>query len=112
MGLVPLQLLSVAYLIGSKPFEDPFFNRLEAFNEIVLLIITYHMIFFSDKNMDAKTKYLGGWSIDFMLVFQFLLNSVCHFGRWIGFAWMAVKAVAKRVRRWFSRLWKKPTVEI
>ena len=55
--LIFVSLGAVTYMISVKPFEDPFLNRLETFNEAIILICSYHLLFFSEANPDFKLKY-------------------------------------------------------
>jgi hypothetical protein len=52
-----VSLGAVTYMISVKPFEDPFLNRLETFNEAIILIGSYHLLSFSEANPDFKLKY-------------------------------------------------------
>ena len=48
--------LNVMYLIGYKPYEDPFTNKNEIFNEICVLVVGYHLFVFTDFVEDLKIK--------------------------------------------------------
>jgi len=37
-----LSKISVAYLLYTEPFDDPFVNKLEIFNELIVMIVGYH----------------------------------------------------------------------
>jgi hypothetical protein len=43
-----LSIASLSYKIGIKPFEDPYINKLEVFNELTLFIISMTLPIFSD----------------------------------------------------------------
>ena len=46
--LVLQQLLHVLFLMLVKPFENPFMNKMEIFNELCILGIVYHFFLFFD----------------------------------------------------------------
>ncbi len=43
-----ISLAQIMYLMLLKPFEDPQVNKIEVFNEIVVMICNYHLLFFID----------------------------------------------------------------
>ena len=63
------------YMIHVRPYEDPIINRLETFNEIIILVCCYHLLFFIDGNIEIKMKFMAGWSLDLLILVQFLFNS-------------------------------------
>lgn len=72
-----LMLVSLAYLtyqIIFQPFEDRFLNKIEIFNEIIILTCYYHLLAFSTDNEDMIGIYNVGWSMDIILVFHFSVN--------------------------------------
>jgi hypothetical protein len=46
--LIYSTLLVILYLGVTKPFEEPFLNKLEIFNEICVLGVGYHLLLFTD----------------------------------------------------------------
>ena len=78
-ALIFVSLGQIMYLIHVKPFEEPKFNYLEIFNEIVILVCCYHLLFFIDANIDTQMKYLAGWSLDLMIILQFFINIFIYF---------------------------------
>jgi uncharacterized protein YhhL (DUF1145 family) len=42
-----MSLLSVSYLVYLRPFETPQQNFVEVFNELMVLIGSYHMLMFT-----------------------------------------------------------------
>jgi hypothetical protein len=48
----------VMYIIHVKPFKEKYKNKLEIFNEGFILLISYHLLFFTDyiKDEDLRTK--------------------------------------------------------
>jgi hypothetical protein len=77
-SLVFLSLAQLIYLGAAKPYEDPKVNRLELFNECIVMLCNYHLFFFVDPSMSSKLKYLAGWSLDLIIILQFLLNSYIY----------------------------------
>jgi hypothetical protein len=65
----------IAYIASVRPFESKALNILELFNEFVILICLYHMMVFTGVLVDEKDLlYSVGWSMDVVLVIQFILN--------------------------------------
>lgn len=48
--------LVIIYLTLVKPFEVSYMNKLEIFNEICILIVSYHMFIFTDFVPDVKIR--------------------------------------------------------
>lgn len=48
MFMIFQNLLVLIYLFEVRPFETPFMNRLEIFNEACVLVSTYMILLFSD----------------------------------------------------------------
>jgi len=53
VGLVFVSLAYVMYLIHSRPFENPRINKLEIFNEYMVLATCYHLLFFTNASSDV-----------------------------------------------------------
>jgi len=49
-ALIFVSLAYCSYMIIAKPFDEAHFNYLETFNEIIILVCCYHLLFFSDAN--------------------------------------------------------------
>ena len=49
--------LLIIYLFFVQPFERKIFNKLEIFNEITIVIVTYHLFVFTDFMDDPELKY-------------------------------------------------------
>ena len=47
-GMIIATLVTIAYLIKVKPFESSLVNGLEIFNEVIIIICLYHMLFFTE----------------------------------------------------------------
>jgi hypothetical protein len=73
-----ISLAQIMYLMLLKPFEDPHVNKIEVFNEIVVMICNYHLLFFIDKTISTKLKYMAGWSLDLIIILQFFFNSYLY----------------------------------
>ena len=46
----------LCYLVSHRPYKIPYLNRLEIINESFFVIISYHLILFTDVNQDAALK--------------------------------------------------------
>ena len=70
-------ITSIIYIIfvGTvKPFETRRLNQLEIFNELCILIASYHMIVFTDFVDNQDIQYLGGWSLIAVILFNMIVN--------------------------------------
>ena len=61
-------------MIVYRPFESVALNRLETFNELMVLVSCYHLLIFSDIHDDIVIKYKAGWSLDILIIVQFVVN--------------------------------------
>lgn len=48
MAVIMLSLVILMYQILVKPFEERKLNRLEVFNELTVLVCSWHLLIFSD----------------------------------------------------------------
>ncbi len=48
MAVIMLSVLMLMYLILIKPFEEGRLNKMEIFNELTVLVCSWHLILFSD----------------------------------------------------------------
>ena len=55
--------LMIIYLAKVKPFESRLLNRVEIFNECIVLIASYHLFMFTKFTSDPDTQYQVGWSM-------------------------------------------------
>jgi hypothetical protein len=46
-----ISLGQIMYLMVIKPFINPRENKLETFNEIIVMICNYHLLFFVDETV-------------------------------------------------------------
>ena len=56
-GLAIQSISILMYLSYTKPFKDKLSNILEMFNEICILILSYHLFYFTDYVEDPLLKY-------------------------------------------------------
>jgi len=49
-----VEILTISYLIYFKPFWSKVLNYMEYFNELCILAISYHMLFFTDFTPDKE----------------------------------------------------------
>jgi hypothetical protein len=64
------------YLVHSMPFETKARNIIELLNELTILIASYLLIPFTDLVDDIHAKYLFGWLLIFLTIFNMLINFV------------------------------------
>jgi hypothetical protein len=62
------------YLILVQPFEDPFMNRLEIFNEFCIMVASYHLFFFIQLEQFPEMQYKFGWSMIGITIFSIAAN--------------------------------------
>ena len=55
--------MNLAFIVIYRPFRDSRTNKLEAFNEGVVLIVAYHLIVFSDFTENPKAQFEAGYSV-------------------------------------------------
>jgi len=68
-------VLAVIILHGQiEPYATRFENRLETFNELLVVGIVYHMCIFSPWVYSAQRKYGAGWSIIAITCFNIAVN--------------------------------------
>lgn len=82
------------YLLKVRPFAENFNNHLETFNEICILIGTYHLLAFTDFVDDPLLKYKMGWS----LIIISLFNIAVNVGIIIWSALVTLKKVVLRIK--------------
>jgi len=58
------------------PFSDRVTNYLEMFNECTVLLMSYHLLFFTDFVVDPETKFKYGWSACGTTLFNVLVNLI------------------------------------
>ena len=58
----------------SKPFKEPFAQRMEYFNEIVLLLTLYCMMCFTDFVPEVESQYNMGWICCLIVLSHFGIN--------------------------------------
>ena len=76
--MVLISLFYISYIIINKPFEERFTNRLEIFNETIILACYYHLLMFTGGiTTDIMVVYDVGWSMDLLLLIQFSVNILC-----------------------------------
>lgn len=62
------------YLLWVKPFVNKMNYKTELFNEGCLLILSYHVIVFSDVVDSPEVQYYTGWSMIAITVLNFTVN--------------------------------------
>ena len=67
-------VLIITYLGTVKPFEAPFNNKLEMFNEICIIGVCYHLMLFTDFLPSPPKQYLLGWSLIGITVLNVVTN--------------------------------------
>ena len=59
--LTAMTLIACVYILEYQPFEDPFMNRMEVFNECFTLILIYFAFCFTPLVQSVKHKYFIGF---------------------------------------------------
>ena len=68
--VISLSLISAGYIGRFRPLDRLFRNNIDVINEILVYVITMHMLLFTDFIDDEGLKFNIGWS---MLISIFLL---------------------------------------
>ena len=55
--------LATILILGAKPFEDPFTNGMEVFDEVIVLLTGYHIFIFAAYDLNPKIRMKLGWSL-------------------------------------------------
>ena len=66
----------IVYYGGTRPHLGRQRVRLEVFNEVMTMVIHYHMVCFTDFNNLAISKYYMGYSFVFCILFLVLFNLI------------------------------------
>lgn len=62
------------YLASVQPQKTKFANKMDLFVEFTVMVITYHLICFSDAGPDLDTQYSLGWSYVGCIFLVLLVN--------------------------------------
>eukprot|EP00347_Sterkiella_histriomuscorum_P000144 403377002 len=76
-----LSLFVIAYLIHVRPFKQSFTNKLEIFNEICIMLINYHMLYFLEPNGYSDSDILNsiGYTAIGVTAFSLIANTSITF---------------------------------
>ena len=69
-------LLLIIYIIYYKPFISRLLNMLEIFNEVCILLSSYHLLMFTDFNIDENSENKAGYSLIAITALNVLVNTV------------------------------------
>jgi len=75
-GLVILSCINLVYQVMAKPFEMKKDNAIELFNEVCILLSSYMMCIFLDKNSSMPFLRLVGWSFMGLTFLNVGINAV------------------------------------
>ena len=64
------------YLTVMKPYMERWINQLDMVNELGYLLLSYHMIGFTDINPSIENKRTLGWSMVTMAILNLLIPNV------------------------------------
>ena len=71
---VLLSLFMLCYLLLGRTFSDPFFKKLDIFNEVCILLSSYHLYLYSDYLDSITLQYSVGWSMIAVTLFNIASN--------------------------------------
>lgn len=57
-----------------RPFKTKRENRLEIQNELIILFINYHFMYFTDYCLDSYIRQIAGYSLIFLTTIFLFLN--------------------------------------
>ena len=78
----------------------PLLNYMEVFNEICVLIATYHLFLFTDFVPDPELRYNIGWSIIGVTLVNIVVNMLVMFWSTINQLKLMFKKLAAYYRKW------------
>ena len=64
----------LCYLLLGRTFSDPFFKKLDIFNEVCVLLSSYHLYLYSDYLDSITLQYSVGWSMIALTLFNIASN--------------------------------------
>jgi hypothetical protein len=76
MGLVLLNQFCLMFYAGVLPYDSTFKNRNEVFNEVVMMILTYHILMFTEFIGEPSTRYEIGKSFLGFLALLITVNMI------------------------------------
>lgn len=101
-------LLTLTYLFRVRPFEQPLQNRLEVFNELCVLVSSYHLFAYTDFVPETMTQFKVGWSMIGVALFSVGGNVIVV-------VWTTIIELRKKYKRyktiWFCCKKKPQTIE-
>lgn len=69
-------MMMVMFVTYYKPFTEPVFNKIEVFNEVCILLASYHLLLYNDFVPSTDDQYMAGWSIALVTAINMLVNLV------------------------------------
>jgi hypothetical protein len=88
------------YITYVKPFEIPLLNYMEVFNEVCVLIATYHLFLFTDFVPDPELRYSIGWSIIGVTIVNIIVNMLVMFWSTIKQLRLMFKKLIAHYQKW------------
>jgi hypothetical protein len=101
MIFVLLSSLSIMYLIYFKPYEDPFTNKNEIFNEACVLLSSYQLFIFTDYVTSLEVKKITGYLMIATILLNFGTNIIIQ----VGSALCTLPRACRRIKN--SQFWRK-----
>ena len=80
-----------------KPFESKIENTIEIFNEITILICSYHLFLFTDFVQDETISYNAGWSFLCFVAANVFVNMAISY-------YETISNIFTLIRRLYARL--------
>ena len=77
-------VICATYILYYRPFETFELNAVEAFNEITILVCSYHLILFTGFNPNNKLQIKAGYSMIGVTVLNIFVNTTIMFVKTIG----------------------------
>lgn len=96
-----LMILNTIYMMFysyQQPHWDPRRNKLEIFNEAIILILSYHMVTFSEFNINVDTNFIMGYSFIAFIMLMIAVN--------------CLYMISETVQKWRRRKAYKQKVEL
>ena len=75
VSLMTAQIVFAVILLGNvRPFAVPENNNIEVVNEVILMLVMYHMICFTPFIYDLEIRYNLGFIVCFVVVMHLVVN--------------------------------------
>ena len=72
--LMACNLFICVYHLETYAFNSKWSNHVEMFNELTIMVVTIHLLFFTQWIPDQEMQYLLGWSMIYFIIQNIIIN--------------------------------------